>query len=55
MIKDSDKEDEEAISKLASSIKTDEEPWDSVSRGIQSEQSSDKGEVKKEMEQLQEG
>ena len=57
MIKEQEKEDDQAIEKVDATIKTDEEQMESIMKGIkqEQEQSSEKSEIKKEMGQLNAG
>ena len=54
MQKDMEMENDEAISKLANTIKTDEEQWDSISNHIKQEQKKEKeAEVNQEVNNMQ--
>lgn len=55
MIKDTETEEEQAIQKVASTIKTDEEQYESIMKSANHDRAAEMQEAKKEMSQLKAG
>lgn len=55
MIKEQEKEDDDAINKVAANVKTDEEKVEALMKDIKQEKSQEMQEAKKEMSQLKTG